>query len=114
MSNSELAESVASVPAWYHSIELAPDVVTPGYFDLRSIVDRLPWPDVRGKRCLDIGSYDGFYAFEMERRGAAEVVAVDVPDPNDWDWPPDARERGPANVRGLHPRCSRGGLRRCP
>ena len=70
----------------------------PGYFDLRPIVDELPWPDVRGKRCLDIGSYDGFYAFELERRGAAEVVAVDVADPHDWDWPPDVREHGPDKV----------------
>jgi len=89
---------VEQVPAWYHSIELAPGVVSPGYFDLRPIVDRLPWPDVRGKRCLDVGTYDGFYAFELERRGAAEVVAVDVADPHDWDWPPDAREQGPAGV----------------
>jgi len=41
----------------------------------------LPWPDLTGKRCLDIGTADGFWAFEMERRGAAEVVATDVPTP---------------------------------
>ena len=83
---------------WYHSIELAPGVVTPETVDLRAIVDRLPWPDVRGKRCLDIGTYDGFYAWELERRGAAEVIAVDVPDPHKWDWPPDARAEGPGKV----------------
>jgi tRNA (mo5U34)-methyltransferase len=74
---------------WYHSIELAPGEVTPGWFDLRSIADRLPWPDLRGKRCLDVGTFDGFWAFEMERRGAAEVHAVDVIDPYRWDWPAD-------------------------
>jgi tRNA (mo5U34)-methyltransferase len=62
------------------------------------VVERLPWPDVRGKRCLDVGTYDGFFAFELERRGAAEVVAVDVADPHDWDWPPDARAEGPKRV----------------
>ena len=106
MSDPDVEGASRSVPTWYHSIELAPDVVTPGYFDLRGVTDRLPWPDVRGKRCLDVGSYDGFYAFELERRGAAEVVAVDVPDPHDWDWPPDAREHGPARViaftNGVH------------
>ncbi|MGI9094147.1 MAG: class I SAM-dependent methyltransferase [Thermoleophilaceae bacterium] len=86
---------VEQVPAWYHSIELVPGIVSPGYCDLRPIVGELPWPDVRGKRCLDVGTYDGFYAFELERRGAAEVIAVDVADPHDWDWPPDAREEGP-------------------
>jgi tRNA (mo5U34)-methyltransferase len=51
----------------------------------------VPLPDVRGKRCLDIGTYDGFFAFELERRGAAEVVATDIEDHALWDWPPDAR-----------------------
>ena len=81
---------MAERPFWYHTMELAPGVVTPGLFDLRPVVDKVPWPDVRGKRCLDVGTYDGFLAFEMERRGAAEVVAVDVED-RLWDWPADAR-----------------------
>lgn len=70
---------------WYHSMEVAPGVVTPGWFDLRPIVDRMPWPDVRGKRCLDVGPYDGYLSFELERRGAAEVVAADIADPAEWD-----------------------------
>jgi tRNA (mo5U34)-methyltransferase len=78
-------------PVWYHTIDVAPGLATKGWFDLRHEVDALPWPDVRGKRCLDVGTYDGFYAFELERRGAAEVVAVDVDDHRLWDWPPDAR-----------------------
>jgi tRNA (mo5U34)-methyltransferase len=85
---------MAEVPLWYHTLELAPGVETPGWFDLRPIVERMPWPDVRGKRCLDIGTYDGFLAFELERRGAAEVVATDIPSHEDWDWPPMVRERG--------------------
>ena len=47
---------------------------------------------LRGKRCLDVGTYDGFWAFEMERRGAAEVVAVDVLDHARWDWPGDTTD----------------------
>jgi len=76
---------------WYHTIDVEPGVTTPGWFDLRHILDRLPWPDVQGKRCLDIGTFDGFFAFELERRGAAEVVAVDIEDHRLWDWPVDAR-----------------------
>ena len=57
---------------------------------------RLPLPaSLEGKRCLDVGTSSGFWAFEMERRGAAEVVAVDVNDPSrqDWQGPPrDAEE----------------------
>ncbi|MBA2764064.1 MAG: methyltransferase domain-containing protein [Thermoleophilaceae bacterium] len=90
-----LRAEVGAVPAWYHSIELAPGLVTPGFFDLRGIVARLPWPDLSGLRCLDIGTYDGFYAFEMERRGAAEVVAADLGDLAALDWPATQRATGP-------------------
>ena len=78
--------AVASVKRWYHCIEVAPGLVTPGLFDLRPIVDEMPWPDVRGLRCLDVGTADGFLAFELERRGAAEVVAVDLATHELWDF----------------------------
>lgn len=77
---------------WYHSMELAPGEVTPGWFDTRAAARKVPLPqDLTGKRCLDVGTWDGFWAFEMEKRGAAEVVAIDIDDPDRWDWPP--RER---------------------
>jgi tRNA (mo5U34)-methyltransferase len=64
----------------YHSIELPDGSVLPG---LQSI-DHLRWrfglfglpEDLRGKRVLDIGAWDGWFSFECERRGA-EVVATD-------------------------------------
>jgi tRNA (mo5U34)-methyltransferase len=98
MTTAELRESIDAIPVWYHTMELAPGIVTPGWFDLRPIVDKLPWPDVKGKRCLDVGTYDGFLAFEMERRGASEVVALDIPNHEDWDWPPDVRAKGAENL----------------
>ena len=88
---------------WYHTIELEPGVVTPGWFDLRPILARMPWPDVRGKRCLDVGTWDGTLAFELERRGASEVVATDIADPAGWDWPRATRDddaRGFAAIAG--------------
>ncbi len=94
-------EAVARHPFWYHTMELAPGVVTPGWFDLRGVVDLLPWPDVRGKRCLDVGPWDGFLAFELERRGAAEVVAADIGHQRDWDWPVRTRERGPETLAAI-------------
>jgi tRNA (mo5U34)-methyltransferase len=79
---------------WYHTLELAPGVTTPGMFDHRPHVDRYPLPaDLTGKRCLDVGTMDGFWAFEMERRGAAEVVAIDLADPEALDWPASLRAR---------------------
>jgi tRNA (mo5U34)-methyltransferase len=51
-------------------------------------VPKLPFPaSLAGKRCLDVATFDGFWAFEMERRGAAEVIGIDVLDPLRWDWP---------------------------
>ncbi len=93
--------AVTSHPFWYHTMELEPGVITPGWFDLRPIVDRLPWPDVRGKRCLDVGPWDGFFAFELERRGAAEVVAADIDSHVDWDWPLATRQLGPKVLAGM-------------
>lgn len=78
---------VAEHPQWYHTLELAPGVVTPGYFDLRSVADRVLPHSVAGLRCLDVGTFDGFWGLELERRGAAEVVSIDILDPRGWDWP---------------------------
>jgi len=63
---------------WWHTIELADGTATDGWWDLRPLGPQLPWPDVAGKRCLDVGTADGFWAFELERRGAASVLATDV------------------------------------
>ncbi len=100
-SDQEVAQAVAENPLWYHTIELRPGIVTAGWFDLRSVVDALPWPDVSGKRCLDVGTYDGFLAFELERRGAAEVVATDVASHEDWDFPPAVRAGGVELLREI-------------
>src|SRR5918992_453784 len=82
------ALQAATEREWYHTIELAPGVVTPGWFDTRGVVDQIPLPaSLAGKRCLDIATFDGFWAFEMERRGAQDVTAIDILDPRAWDWP---------------------------
>jgi tRNA (mo5U34)-methyltransferase len=82
-----LRKEVESIE-WYHSIELGDGLVTPGWHDTRSVVGQIPFPSsLEGKRCLDVGTFDGFWAFEMERRGASGVVAIDILDPNQWDWP---------------------------
>jgi tRNA (mo5U34)-methyltransferase len=89
---SEPAERLAAQAGrlrWYHTIDLGHGVVTEGMFDHRPAVDRYLLPrDLTGMRCLDVGTMDGFWAFEMERRGAAEVVAADVSSPEQLDWPP--------------------------
>ncbi|MFN2544480.1 MAG: hypothetical protein ABR600_07910 [Actinomycetota bacterium] len=82
----ELRARVAA-RSWYHTIELAPGVETRGFFDLRSVAPLVLPRSLTGRRCLDVGTFDGFWSIEMLRRGAEEVVAIDVLDPRRWDWP---------------------------
>ncbi len=66
---------------WYHSIELPSGEVIQGHQSLehqRLRLRQFPIPEnLRGKRVLDIGAWDGWFSFEMEKRGAS-VVAVDA------------------------------------
>ena len=85
-----LAEQVRG-RSWYHAIELPDGHVTEGWFDLRPFVERYGLPDdMSGMRALDVGTWDGFWAFEMEKRGA-DVVALDLDMESDLDWPPRRR-----------------------
>ncbi len=62
---------------WFHALDLGGGVRTPGVYDPRRTLPRLGLPErLDGVRVLDIGAWDGFYSFEMERRGA-EVLATD-------------------------------------
>ncbi|HYF61435.1 MAG TPA: methyltransferase domain-containing protein [Herpetosiphonaceae bacterium] len=80
-SEHELRARINSVPHWYHQIEVAPGVVTPGINRSSEVLRRLDLPaDCRGLRALDIGARDGFFSFELERRGA-EVLAIECVPP---------------------------------
>jgi tRNA (mo5U34)-methyltransferase len=78
---------------WYHTIELADGVESRGVYDLRPVVDRYGLPEsLEGKTALDIGTADGFWAFELERRGAERVVATDIERNRDADLLPWVRD----------------------
>ncbi|HVQ26745.1 MAG TPA: methyltransferase domain-containing protein [Planctomycetota bacterium] len=73
----QVRERIGSVRTWYHRIPIRPGIVTPGVHDSAAMLASLELPaDCRGLRVLDLGTRDGFFAFELERRGA-EVLAVD-------------------------------------
>jgi len=79
---------------WYHTIDLGNGLKTAGAFDHGPILDRYNLPArLDGLRVLDVATYDGFWAFEFERRGAREVLALDLEGPKDLDLPPDERAR---------------------
>ncbi len=79
------ADSVAAravldrVPFWFHTFSLdhSDELYTCGVArDHRYRIPALP-EDFSGMSVLDVGTFDGFYAFLAEARGAGRVVAVD-------------------------------------
>jgi tRNA (mo5U34)-methyltransferase len=67
------------VPFWFHTFALnrAEGIYTPGAaIDHRYRLPALP-EDFSGMRVLDVGAFDGFYAFVAEARGAERVLAID-------------------------------------
>lgn len=82
-----ISARIAEEPYWFHRIELPGGVATPGWSDPAK--DKLPHyglpAEMTGMRVLDIGNAEGFFSFEAERRGAAEVVGLE-------NYPPMARK----------------------
>jgi tRNA (mo5U34)-methyltransferase len=77
LSDEAIRARINSVRVWYHKIPLSSSIVTPGINDPGQTLRHLDLPtDCRGMRVLDLGARDGYFSFELERRGAA-VVAVD-------------------------------------
>jgi tRNA (mo5U34)-methyltransferase len=73
------------VPLWFHTFALDEGALyTPGVArDHRYRIPALP-RDLSGRTVLDVGTFDGFYAFLAEARGAQRVVAIDNEQYRDW------------------------------
>jgi len=101
-----LAQAVAALD-WYHTIDLGGGIVTPGVFDLRPLVSKFGIPErLDGKTVLDVGPGNGFFAFEMEARGA-DVTTVELPAWEAHDASPVlksfyASEEGKAAALNIH------------
>src|SRR5713101_3793630 len=102
LSAEAIRRRVDAVPFWFHSIEVGKGVTTPGKKTVEALRDELQslrLPDMKGKTVLDIGTFDGFYSFEAERRGASSVTALDHYvwsmdlEAHDRHWQ-ESRERG--------------------
>lgn len=90
MTKEELRSAVDAIPHWYHVVELPHGIITPGWAPQHPEFYKLP-TDLTGKRVLDVGAWDGFWAFEALRRGASEVVCIDdfsdtIHDGEKRDW----------------------------
>ena len=74
------------VPLWFHTFSLdgSSELYTHGVArDHRYRIPALP-EDFSGMSVLDVGTFDGFYAFLAEARGARRVVAVDNEQYREW------------------------------
>jgi tRNA (mo5U34)-methyltransferase len=79
MASQSIQEQISCVPFWWHSIDIG-GIVTPGLVPVawqQQMLRDIRLPNLKGKSVLDIGTFDGFFAFEAERRGASRVVALD-------------------------------------
>ena len=83
----EIARAVLDrVPLWFHTFSLdgSKELYTHGIArDHRYRIPALP-EDFGGMSVLDVGTFDGFYAFLAEARGARRVVAVDNEQYREW------------------------------
>ena len=82
MDGSQPGLEVGAPPAigWFHSLSLPGGETTVGEKAaavLGAEAAVVFKHGVAGKRVLDIGAWDGFFSFEAERRGAAQVLATD-------------------------------------
>lgn len=97
--------AVETVPFWFHTFALnrAEGIYTPGAArDHRYRVSSLP-ENFSGMSVLDVGAFDGFYAFLAEHRGADRVVAVDNEQYRAWvasRW--DVELEGGEGFRAIH------------
>jgi tRNA (mo5U34)-methyltransferase len=77
---SDIQREAVSTP-WFHSIEIAPGVFTPGHKTpdlLRNEADAIFGPlNIKGGSILDVGAWDGFFSVEAKRRGAVRVLSTD-------------------------------------
>jgi tRNA (mo5U34)-methyltransferase len=78
-----LRHRIASLGPWFHNLVLDGIPTAPDHFlgdypaqKFQRFASAVP-ADLTGKTVLDVGCNAGFYAFEMKRRGADQVVAID-------------------------------------
>lgn len=83
---SDLSQEAADKIHWWHTMRLPNGVVTKGHHDPSTAFPTLHMPaSLAGLRCADVGAWDGAFSFEMARRGARQVTALDEHVWEDYD-----------------------------
>lgn len=78
----EEQKKLADSMFWWHRIRLSDDYVTPGMCPHGTgddVETRFGLPkNMSGQKVLDIGTWDGLFAFESQKRGAKFTVGIDI------------------------------------
>ncbi len=78
MNATELRQCADAIEWWHGGMDLGHGVITQGAQQpAMSLLPRLVLPELAGKSVIDVCTWDGYIAFECERRGASRVVATD-------------------------------------
>lgn len=83
MTTDQIEAEVRALGSWFHNLDLHGVKTAPDHFlgDFPGVVWRYvqdTLPDLQGKSVLDVGCNAGFYSIQSRRRGAKEVVGIDV------------------------------------
>ena len=83
MNRDDIIAQAEDFGSWYHEIELVPGYITKSnmtgirhyWKSTHKVIDQV---DYKGKTVLDLGTMDGYWAFEAEKRGASYIVTSDI------------------------------------
>ena len=76
-----ILKKIEELKPWYHRIDFGDGIITPGlnlekvWEGANVVVDKF---DYKGKKVLDLASWDGYWAFKAESKGASLVVSSDI------------------------------------
>lgn len=64
---------------WYHTIKFRNGVISKGKSKYEGVdYDRFLIPEVNGRTVAELGTHDGFWAIECQKKGAVFIVAYDL------------------------------------
>jgi tRNA (mo5U34)-methyltransferase len=84
MTSQDLQATLDAQGFWFHSFSFTNGCRTKGQDPSERKLHALNLPPLTGKSIIDIGAFEGYFAFQAELMGASRVVACDH---LVWSWP---------------------------
>jgi tRNA (mo5U34)-methyltransferase len=84
MTGQDLQATLDTQGFWFHTFAFTNGCTTKGQDPSERKLHALNLPPLSGKSVIDIGAFEGFFAFQAELMGASRVVACDH---LVWTWP---------------------------